>query len=115
MIVGYARHGDPDAIYLSLSFTQMRPPAQLQTFPANAWNRAAAPRFGSNYRDTKAAEKQRSAVGQDEVEGRAGAGLGLRPDAPAMFLDHRLDDGEAEAGAFEFPLRMQALKSTEQA
>src|SRR5450755_2866191 len=48
------------------------------------------------------------------MEGRALAGLGFGPDAPAVPVDDALHGGEADAGALELELAVQPLKGAEE-
>ena len=56
-----------------------------------------------------------SLSGEREVEGRALAGLGLDPDAPAVALDDLLADRQADAGARVLVPAVQALEDDEDA
>src|SRR5438270_7977836 len=55
-----------------------------------------------------------SCGGETETEGRAGARLRLRLDRAAMAFQQALDDGQADAGAGKFVVRVQALERLEQ-
>src|SRR5438552_17943573 len=50
-----------------------------------------------------------------EIEGRAMPGLGVHPDLSVVPVEDALHDRQADAGAGEFALVMQALEGAEQA
>ena len=52
--------------------------------------------------------------GKRKVEGRAFTHLAFSPNPAAMAVDDALDNGQAQAGANEFPAKMQALEYLKQ-
>jgi hypothetical protein len=48
-----------------------------------------------------------------KIKGGSFAYFPLGPDLAAMAMDNTLDQGEADAGAWEFSFRVQALKGAE--
>src|SRR6266403_4010087 len=55
-----------------------------------------------------------ASVGQGEIKRGSFVHLSLRPDATAVTLNDALNDGQADAGAFEVLHSMQPLKDAEQ-